>query len=302
MQRVVVVCRQNAARSVLVAAALSKLYPQCNFVSCGIEAVTGSPYPEITLRTAQDWGLKLQGSHSVNICDLAEGLNSQDRVLVSDQSMKGVHHFSRFNSSSVFSFEQFAISESFVPLDPVGLTLIDFKKEIAKAIFCASKAVSGFLESEYSELEIYVSITDEINEETLSEAIEYCRNTSSNLLIANFEIPPTRSLNIEGTEAIFLEFTRVNCFQVITWQKSIDISNVAIIQSEHEMNFPPKDIMSIHFRDSLKKLSQEKPVVVLCEFRDNSSRILVNQILMASAIVPFSRELERSTESRSWIK
>ena len=301
MNRIVVVCRQNAARSVLVTAALRILFPQYDVISCGMEATTGAPYPEITLKTAKDLGLTLEGLHSLNICDVAGGLSIEDRILVSDGFMKDSHLFSTLHSSNIYSFEQFAPVDTFIPLDPIGLNLSDFKKEIAKAIFCATKAVSSFPESQSCKSNIEILTADELNEETISKTVEYCRETSSDLLIANFEIPPTLSLEIEGTEAKFLEFTSLSSYQITTWQKSIDSSNVSIIQSEHEMNFPPRDILSIHFRDSLKKMSQEKPIVVLCEFSNSSSRILVNQILMASAMVPFSRELERANESSSWI-
>jgi len=264
-----------------------------------MEATTGAPYPEITLNTAKDLGLTLEGSYSLNICDVVGGLSIEDRILVSDGFMKESHLFSTLHSSNIYSFEQFAPAETFIPLDPIGLNLSDFKKEIAKAIFCATKAVSSFPESQSCNSNIEILIADELNEGTISKTVEYCRETSSDLLIANFEIPPTLSLKIERTETKFLEFASVSSSQIITWQKSIDSSNVAIIQSQHEMNFPPKDIMSIHFRDSLQKLSQEKPIVVLCEFSNSSLRILVNQILMASAIMPFSRELERANESNS---
>jgi len=297
MHRIVIVCRLNAARSVLVAAALRTFFPQYKIVSCGTEAVTGAPYPEITLKTAEDWGLTLEGSHSVNICDVAEGLNIHDLILISDQSMKDSYEISSLNSSNIFSFEQFAISQSFVPLDPIGLNLANFKKEIAKAIFCASKAVSSFSESENNKLNVHILITGEINKDTFKEAIDYCRITSSNLLIANFEVPSTVSLEQRGIVTNFLEFTKPDSFHLNIWESPTNSSDVVVIQAKYETNFAPKDSFSIYLRDSIDKLSKETRLTVLYEFRSNPSRVMVNQILMASALIPFSIRTEVVNES-----
>jgi len=291
MHRIVIVCRLNAARSVLIAAAIKKLLPQQEVVSCGVEALTGHAYPQVTLQTAKDWGLTLTEDHSVNIKDVIGGLRQDDKVIVVEDSMKQSPYLASLDPLNIYSFGDLDLGEFQLPTDPLGFDLQKFKIEIAKAVFCAVTLISKFLEPIRVNSNLRLWLTDELSEKTLLNVIDFCESSSSNLLIANFVTVIDIPSDFKKISRNFLQVNVQGSFFVEN-QKEEPRDSFTIFQTQFESNYNSNMVFGAEFNDSVNRLSSEGPLLVVCEVIHPIPRLMEVQWLMASHVTLISNTIE----------
>ena len=294
MQRIVVVCRLNAARSVLIAAVLRKQFPQYEVISCGVEASTGAVYPQITLQTAKDWGLRIVKDHSVNIRDIPGGLNDSDRVIVVEDYMRESPDLQHLNPKNIFSFTDLSLDQSHLPKDPLEFDLQQFKVEIAKAVFYACSIVTRCIDPIMANANLRLWITRNDSQEVLTNVVEHCKENSFNLLIANFLVAPQPFLSTQKSNRCFLHFNEQGQFFAAI-QENKHADRLTIFQSEFEENYSPRLVFSPEYRESIDSLSQKKPLVALVEIVSPIPRLVELQWLMASQIPSSSEIIEVSS-------
>ena len=286
MQRIVVICRLNAARSILVGAALKKFAQEFEIVTCGVDAITGTEIPQVTHEAAGDWGLRIEPTYSVNIKDVPGGIQFEDIILISDEYMKNSTYLEVANPTKVFLLADFALDSSQIPQDPVGMNLAEFKREIAKAIFCASRIIYSLIPIVETRriFEIYsISANDKKSFESL---IKYCQSKSYNILLANFEIPIEFISANSSTLFELLQFDDYGRF-LSSSQEFGDKNLVSIFGAKHEMTFPNEDLFSLDFSTSALKLATKRPLVIVFDFTSLSPRITETQLLRASQFAAF---------------
>jgi protein-tyrosine-phosphatase len=290
MHRIVIVCRFNAARSVLIAAAFKKLLPQLEVISCGVEALTGNEYPLVTLQTAKDWGLALTEDHSVNIKDVIGGLRHHDKVIVVEDSMKQSPYLASLDPLNIYSFGDLNLGEFQLPQDPLGYELQEFKIEIAKAVFFAASLISKFFEPIQVNSNLRLWLADELSEKTLRNVIDYCKSSSSNLLIANF-------ITVIDLPSDFQKIIR-NILQVnvqgsffVEHKKEVLKDSFTIFQTQFESNYDSKMVFRAEFDESVNRLSSEGPLLVVCELKHPIPRLMEVQWLIASHVTLISKSI-----------
>ena len=278
MQRVIIICRLNAARSVLAAAVIKARFPQFEVVSCGIEAITGSAFPAISCETASRWGFNIIEGYSVNIKDIPRGFREDDIVICSDLFMKKLLPTNVLKPNLIFSFSDATSINSMVPTDPVALSNESFRREVAKAVFCSSIILSRFVDKNKS-LNISVFFTSNRNQVEFQRVFEFCENNSCNLLISNFEILP--DYVIPSLRTKYLKFDSRGRFGADFEDHNSD-EGVTIFLAKYERHMDPRDVLSLEFQHSLVRISDAKHLVMMCEAESPVDRIAETQILMAS--------------------
>lgn len=283
MNRIVVVCRLNAARSVLIAAALKRRFPQFEFVSCGVEATTGATLPRQTLDTAENWGLELENLCSVNIDNLIPPLEMNDRVIVVDDFIRKDHRLEFINPQNIYSFSDLNLQEIQLPRDPLGFGLVEFKLEIAKGIFFATHIIMELVEPTSTDKNLHLILLPESHENMIESAVNYCRFKKLNLIFVNFMIPNDFIHDPQSVKESFLCFTNSGSFFEKNPMNSSTAKSI-VFRSEFEISYAESFIFGMEFSNSINSLSTQKPLLVLCEVFSRIPRIAQVQWLMASQI------------------
>lgn len=132
--RILSVCKMNQARSIFSHALLHKLDEKLDIRSAGIFAKSGADVLSSVDMTSQQWGLQLPKKSSTNINELEQ--NDFEYALVAEEWMKDEV---RKYAQNIYSYEDFAPNESFIPNDPDGLSLVRTEVELAKVFFCTKQ-------------------------------------------------------------------------------------------------------------------------------------------------------------------
>jgi protein-tyrosine-phosphatase len=299
VQRIVVVCRLNAARSILVGAALKKFAAEFEIVTCGVEAITGNKIPQITYDAAVAWGLRIEPEFSLNIRDISGGINFEDIVLVSDGYMRDSTYLENANPANVFSFGEFALDSTLIPRDPIKMTSAEFKREIAKAIFCTSRVMNTLFSSPTIGTENRIESICGDDQSALDSLVYFCEKNSYNVLLANFEIPVTFTPSSASARLEFLNFEDCGSFAPIN--QGLDSSNyISIFCAKYEMTFRDEDFFSENFQSSAMKLASKRPLVIVFDFNAPSPRVGEIQLLRASQVVALSLASSRPDLTADW--
>jgi protein-tyrosine-phosphatase len=134
--KLLILCRYNQARSIVIAAALRKLFPDYDIVSAGIEAPHGKSIPEMTAELCLQWNLPNFDRISIGMQTL--DLDYFDAVLAADNLVRDRLHSEGF-ANKTKSLYEFEYAEDLLPVDPTGLSFDAFSAEIAKALVLAMR-------------------------------------------------------------------------------------------------------------------------------------------------------------------
>jgi hypothetical protein len=269
-----------------VGAALKKFAEEFEIVTCGVDAITGTELPQVTHKAAVDWGLNIEPKFSVNIKDVPGSIHFEDIVLVSDKYMKNSTYLKAANPKNVFVFADFALDFSQIPRDPVGMNLVEFKREIAKAIFCASRIMRSLCPSGNTGLEIEIRSISSDDQKAFHSVINYCETNAFNILLANFEIPLGLTSSSSQSRFEFLDFEDHGSF--VSNDEGLDQnSEISIFSAKYEMTFRNEDFFSPDFRSSALKLASKRQLVIIFDFNALSPRVAAIQLLRASQLRDF---------------
>ena len=70
LQRVIVVCKYNQARSITAAAALRRFFPDLEIITAGIQANPLAPIPSSILEILDQWGITEYDERSTPVVNL----------------------------------------------------------------------------------------------------------------------------------------------------------------------------------------------------------------------------------------
>ena len=296
MTRIVVICRLNAARSVLIAAALKRRFPQFRFASCGLEATTGNTLPRETLETAAIWGLELNNLFSVNIESVFPPLDKHDKIIVVEDFMKNDRRLAFINPQNIFTFSDLNLQVTQIPRDPLGFDLAEFKLEIAKGVFFATRLIVQLIEPNYIDRNLQLILLNESDQDFVENTLNYCRVTQSNLIFLNFMVPTELFHESHFAAQSFLSFKDDGRF----FEKNpiqVAIAKPIIYQAEFEIDYDARSVLGMEFRDSINSLATQNPLVLFCEFYSPIPRIAEIQWLMASQINSDLKRIEALSEA-----
>ena len=128
-------CRYNQARSIIAAALLRQLYPECTIKSGGIEASHGAAIPASVSAIANAWSLTKFDRTSAEVdSDWMRDMNPE--ILVADELIRD-RILEIIPNKKIRALAEFADHNALIPIDPTGLAIDDLALELSKVIILA---------------------------------------------------------------------------------------------------------------------------------------------------------------------
>lgn len=185
--RILIVCKLNQARSIIIGAALRKLFPRVDVRTAGIDAINEMPIPGITAQVCREWRLTNYDALSVNVDDV--GISDFDWILAVDEYV-----FNKLRSYNLGgrlqSLSYFASDDLMLPQDPTNLDYNSFKLEVAKGVLLAQVWAQSILRYLNSDIDSFWFDTREQVSKWIHfrEAENYSIIVDTNLYIPDREI------------------------------------------------------------------------------------------------------------------
>ena len=271
-----VICRMNQARSIFVEGVLTKNFPELDFFSSGVQAVSGSATIDGVEELAKVWEIELTKKRSSTIQeDLSEILEAE-LIICAEMAFEPAIRLLGY-SGKVLNFEQLVTDSFFMPLDPNGFKVDKFKRELAKSAALSIKAVRSHL-GLYFANSITVVTPNSANDSNLALAHAMMEAQINNTILvdADFRAPNLAEIKEQGLEVV--EFDIHNLEQ-LTLEV---ITNQQILTHQYQINHPGQVLLSPLFNTFLQKLTQARPVVLLTAPRyTNANRLSDSYIFSA---------------------
>ncbi len=271
-----VICRMNQARSIFVEGVLTKNFPELDFFSSGVEALSGSAPIDGIGELAKVWEIDLSKKRSSSIQDDQNEILEAELIICAEMEFEQLIRRLGY-SGKVINFEQLVTDSFFMPLDPNGLEVDKFKRELAKSAALSIKAVRSHL-GLYFANSITVVTPNSANDSNLAlaHAIMEARIKNAILVDADFRAPNLVEIKEQGLEVVEFDIHNLDqlALEVIT--------NQQILTHQYQINHPGQVLLSPLFNTFLQKLTQARPVVLLTAPRyTNANRLSDSYIFSA---------------------
>lgn len=253
VKKVLIVCRFNQARSVVVGAALRKLFPEIQIVTAGIEAGHGKQIPEITSQLCAEW--RLPNFDRISIATERLNLLEFDAILAVDQYVYDCLKPDVLEGM-LYSLYQYSDSHSLLPIDPTGMPPSEFKTEIAKTMILSLrwiKELNHYFESDLDSIlfESHSTFLTWLNSED-SRTYEFVVDT--NITIPNQEIWANANFKYK-----LIDFRSSSLGQA----KVIDEKGPMAIVSKFEIDIVAEVFLTDRWIDLLSELSRRGRVALI---------------------------------------
>jgi len=271
-----VICRMNQARSIFVEGVLTKNFPELDFFSSGVEALSGSAPIDGVEELAKVWEIDLSKKRSSSIQDDQNEILEAELIICAEMEFEQLIRRLGY-SGKVINFEQLVTDSFFMPLDPNGLEVDKFRRELAKSAALSIKAVRSHL-GLYFANSITVVTPNSANDSNLAlaHAIMEARIKNAILVDADFRAPNLVEIKEQGLEVVEFDIHNLDqlALEVIT--------NQQILTHQYQINHPGQVLLSPLFNTFLQKLTQARPVVLLTAPRyTNANRLSDSYIFSA---------------------
>ena len=271
-----VICRMNQARSIFVEGVLTKNFPELDFFSSGVEALSGSAPIDGVEELAKVWEIDLSKKRSSSIQDDQNEILEAELIICAEMEFEQLIRRLGY-SGKVINFEQLVTDSFFMPLDPNGLEVDKFKRELAKSAALSIKAVRSHI-GLYFANSITVVTPNSANDSNLAlaHAIMEARIKNAILVDADFRAPNLVEIKEQGLEVVEFDIHNLDqlALEVIT--------NQQILTHQYQINHPGQVLLSPLFNTFLQKLTQARPVVLLTAPRyTNANRLSDSYIFSA---------------------
>jgi len=266
----------NQARSIFVEGVLTKNFPELDFFSSGVEALSGSAPIDGVEELAKVWEIDLSKKRSSSIQDDQNEILEAELIICAEMEFEQLIRRLGY-SGKVINFEQLVTDSFFMPLDPNGLEVDKFKRELAKSAALSIKAVRSHL-GLYFANSITVVTPNSANDSNLAlaHAIMEARIKNAILVDADFRAPNLVEIKEQGLQVVEFDIHNLDqlALEVIT--------NQQILTHQYQINHPGQVLLSPLFNTFLQKLTQARPVVLLTAPRyTNANRLSDSYIFSA---------------------
>jgi protein-tyrosine-phosphatase len=266
----------NQARSIFVEGVLTKNFPELDFFSSGVEALSGSAPIDGVEELAKVWEIDLSKKRSSSIQDDQNEILEAELIICAEMEFEQLIRRLGY-SGKVINFEQLVTDSFFMPLDPNGLEVDKFKRELAKSAALSIKAVRSHL-GLYFANSITVVTPNSANDSNLAlaHAIMEAKIKNAILVDADLRAPNLAEIKEQGLEVVEFDIHNLDqlALEVIT--------NQQILTHQYQINHPGQVLLSPLFNTFLQKLTQARPVVLLTAPRyTNANRLSDSYIFSA---------------------
>jgi protein-tyrosine-phosphatase len=266
----------NQARSIFVEGVLTKNFPELDFFSSGVEALSGSAPIDGVEELAKVWEIDLSKKRSSSIQDDQSEILEAELIICAEMEFEQLIRRLGY-SGKIINFEQLVTDSFFMPLDPNGLEVDKFRRELAKSAALSIKAVRSHLGLYFAQ-SISVVTPNSANDSNLAlaHAMMEAKINNAILVDADFRAPNLAEIKEQGLELV--EFDIHNLEQ-LTLEV---ITNQQILTHQYQINHPGKVFLSPLFSTFLQKLTLARPVVLLTAPRyTNANRLSDSYIFSA---------------------
>jgi protein-tyrosine-phosphatase len=266
----------NQARSIFVEGVLTKNFPELDFFSSGVEALSGSAPIDGVEELAKVWEIDLSKKRSSSIQDDQSEILEAELIICAEMEFEQLIRRLGY-SGKIINFEQLVTDSFFMPLDPNGLKVDKFRRELAKSAALSIKAVRSHLGLYFAQ-SISVVTPNSANDSNLAlaHAMMEAKINNAILVDADFRAPNLAEIKEQGLELV--EFDIHNLEQ-LTLEV---ITNQQILTHQYQINHPGKVFLSPLFSTFLQKLTLARPVVLLTAPRyTNANRLSDSYIFSA---------------------
>jgi protein-tyrosine-phosphatase len=271
-----VICRMNQARSIFVEGVLTKNFPELDFFSSGVEAVSGSAVIDGVEELAKTWEIELTKKRSSTIQEDMPEILEAELIICTEMAFEQAIRLLGYNGK-VLNFEQLVTDSFFMPLDPEGLFVDKFRRELAKAAAISIKAVRSHLGLSFANpIKVVTPNSAADSNLALAHSVMEARIDNAILIDADFRAPNLAEIKEQGLETV--EFDIKNFDQKLLEK----ITNQNILTHQYQINHPGQILLNPLFANFLQILTQDRPIVLLTAPRyTNSLRLSDSYIFSA---------------------
>ena len=254
-------CLRNAARSPLLEALLRKTHPDLTFFSGGIAAQEGDMLPKNSKKLAKLLGLPEIKIQSDNLVTQLELVNESSLIIAADDLIsaviKQVHP-----SKDIISVEKRAGELAVRVIDPVNLAGEEFEYQVGKFLYCGYSLFSKI----YSKPSLFGSSAIVANQTNIYSEVKSLYNSESAAgnkpLVIDCEfkfaskndylrfIPDKEQIFVDPNDILNLEHE--------------EIISISAIHPRHELTAWESLMTDARWRDWLRKIADQRPVLLMC--------------------------------------
>ena len=271
-----VICRMNQARSIFVEGVLTKNFPELDFFSSGVEALSGSATIDGVEELAKVWEIELTKKRSSTIQEDISEILEAELIICAEMAFESAIRLLGYNGK-ILNFEQLVTDSFFMPLDPNGLSGDKFKRELAKAAAISIKAVRSHLGLSFANpIKVVTPNSATDSNLALAHAVMEAKISNAILVDADFRAPNLSEIKEQGLEVVEFDIRNLD-------QLSLEaISNQQILTHRYQINHPGQILLAPLFKTFLQNLTQERPLVLLTAPRyTNANRLNDSYIFSA---------------------
>jgi protein-tyrosine-phosphatase len=250
---VLVVCRYNQARSIVVGALLRKLFPQLLVTTAGIEAPDGSSIPTISMDLCERWGLQSYDRVSKDLSRFSD-TTSFKHILAADEFVYN-HLKDTATEIPIGLLTSYSPDDLLVPIDPTGLDSIGFYREIAKASISATRWAADLLDLPHTAIQSLLFLTQNSLFKGVNDGDTLFAN-SSLLVDTEFSYPDPSVWKNAGIETVLFNPRDLDSIDL----EKITSTDRCVLVSRFEVDLPERILLSLQWSELLSSLSRERKI------------------------------------------
>ena len=256
--KMAVVCRMNQVRSTFSEILISSQYPEIEICSAGVSLVSEKLPVERVYSIASDWGLNPLNLKPREIFEIKNFVESCDFLLLAESSF--ARYFDKWDiTAKVKSFDELTLDENFMPKDPIDLREMEFRVELAKIGYVATRAVElETMDPPRFPIKIVIPLNASDAELAFTHA-RFERNYDNGFLIdIDFRSPNSQEFATQEEEYNYYQPGTFNVDQYLSSQ-----GRGLILTPNREYRFPEKILIARDFHNRIRDFANVAPVTLI---------------------------------------
>jgi protein-tyrosine-phosphatase len=271
--RIVTVCRMNQARSPFAQAVLEHNFPEDQISSTGVTAIHGTSILNSVIDIAKNWGMEINQKSSRSLTYAMDDLMSADLVITAENSHSDVIRNLGY-AGALCSYEEIIEDQDFVPMDPGGLFPDAVSRELGKVGALTLRAALNTKGYPHAH-DIHGVIPRGVSDLGIAIAHAQLARVSKGAILIDTDLraPLINEIKDMNLEPIFFDIDHLG---VIDFP---EISSQQILTHSRQVDFPERYFLSPSWRESIQRLADKSPVVLLTAPRHSRLRRLADSYL-----------------------
>lgn len=275
--KIVTVCRMNQARSPLAEAVLKKNFPEHDFYSTGVTAISGTPLLKEVIKVANEWGLDNLKKQSESLIQIKEKLLNSDCVIVAENGHAQIIRDFGYKGK-ILSCESLLPDYMFTPRDPEGMPIDKARRELGKVAGLSLRAVLNVLNL-HSKNKILSVTPNGSSDVPLALETAHLESIERGAVLLDADLrAPLEKSDIEnaGLSPVYFDIDEMLEFGI----PSIGMNQILV--HCRELDAPEKLYLSSKWRKFLDKCTEETELVMLTAPRYAKTRSLPDSFIVAA--------------------